>query len=591
MRHRKEHKVGELKASGNEKGKDCSKVETEEKRSERELLKIILNFTDLLLHYFINIVKLIFHYIFDPRLNTIKELYPHHTTGKYEPRSKFGYRFFLVSNRVQNIGFGFEYRGVYYFSNAHFNANTDKLKIEGRKIRLYQQGFTMLCSRRVHKMKKPRDNEDLYLLNPYMPTIKGKCVYKSPFYYSFFPIDSICREFTGLPITNSKGELVSIYDNFRKMDNLLYNIIGDDNLWEEGQNDLCVDYKVENILTDHKNLQVFRVFSEFRDGYDNLYNDETVGYFFNYNSITYISGAFVNDSGNFSLSLALEDNRAVDDVDNYSNLYRDLWISAPDSKHNLSLPEQDEDAFVLNITGDSQKEIKGKVKMDLNQQFWAEFEGVPNRKFLGLPILNRNGQLIGIYSEFNIKNSFRSPKYSVYLGGLSKFKNYFLRMSLRNSNNIPILEATYDMEILEQAVSLCSLGIGINDECCSKLVNRVIFGVGSEDISQQVFDDIKLILKKYQNSSTYFENIVSVVNSSSIRYSQVQDKNFIIANTDWIGYSYLNSDNLFPFNSSKSLLIILSHSSTILIEELLENYYKSTHKTKRGFYLKLIPNK
>ncbi|TRY52927.1 Uncharacterized protein CTYZ_00002562 [Cryptosporidium tyzzeri] len=592
MRHRKEYKVRELNSFENEQRRKDLKANIEESRPKSSLLRIILDYIGLLLYYFINIAKLIFHYILNPRLNTLKELYPHHTAGKYEPRSKFGYRFFLVCNRVQNIGFGFEYRGVYYFSNAHFNANTDKLKIDGKEIRLYQQGFTMLCSKKEHNMEKPRDDEDLYLLNPYMPTIKGKCIYKNPFFYSFFPMNSICREFTGLPITNSKGELVSIYDNFRKVNSLVYNIIGDVNLWKEEQSNTCTDYKVESVQTDLKDIQVFRVISKFEDGCDNFENNEIVGYFFKYNSINYISGAFVDEFGNLSLPIALEDINEAENTLKYSNLYRDLWVSVPNSMHNLSLPDQDEYAFVFNITRNNQKEIKGRIKIDINQQFWAEFVGVPNREFLGLPILNRNDQLIGVYSDFNIENSFGRLKYSVYLGGINTFKNFFLRISLRNQNTLQTLETDFDMEILEQVVSLCSMGTEDNDKSCNKLVNRVLFGVGSEDISQQTYENLELILKKrYQDSSLYSDSIISVSNNSNIRYTQVQDKKFIIANTNWIGYSYLNSGNLFPFNSSKSLLIILSNTSTVLTEELLESYYKKTHKTKRGFYLKFISNK
>ncbi|KAK9174063.1 Uncharacterized protein cmbei_2003120 [Cryptosporidium meleagridis] len=592
MRHRKEYKVRELDSFENEQRREDLKANIEGSRLESSLLRIILEYIQLLLYYFINKAKLIFHYIFNPRLNTSKELYPHHKAGKHEPRSKFGYRFFLVSNRVQNIGFGFECRGVYYFSNAHFNENTDKLKIDGKEIRLYQQGFTMLCSKKEHKMKEPKDGEDLYLLNPYIPTIKGKCVYKNPFFYSFFPINSICREFTGLPITNSRGELVSIYDNFRKVDSLVCNIIGDVNLWNEEQSGTCTDYKVESVPTDHKDMQVFRVISEFEDGCGNFKNNEIVGYFFKYNSITYISGAFVDEFGNLSLPLALEDNNEAENTVKYSNLYRDLWVSVPDSMHNLSLPDQDEYAFVLNITRCSQKEIKGRIRIDHNQQFWAEFVGVPNREFLGLPILNRSGQLIGVYSDFNIENSFRRLKHSVYLGGLNTFKNFFLRISLRNQNTIQTLETNFDIEILEQVVSLCTIGTENNNKSCSKLLDRVIFGVGSEEISQQIYENIGFVLKKrFQDSSLYSESIISLANNSNTSYTQVQDKNLIIANTNWIGYSYLNSGNLFPFNSSKSLLIVLSSTSTILAEELLETYYKKTHRTKRGFYLKFISNK
>ncbi|OLQ16190.1 hypothetical protein ChUKH1_14405 [Cryptosporidium hominis] len=592
MRRRKEYKVRELNSFEIEQKREDLKANIEESRPKSSLLRIVLDYIGLILYYFINNVKLIFHYILNPRLNTLNELYPHHTAGKYEPRSKFGYRFFLVCNRVQNIGFGFEYRGVYYFSNAHFNANTDKLKIDGKEIRLYQQGFTMLCSKKEHNMKKPRDDEDLYLLNPYMPTIKGKCIYKNPFFYSFFPINSICREFTGLPITNSKGELVSIYDNFRKVNSLVYNIIGDVNLWKEEQSNRCIDYKVESVQTDREDIQVFRVISEFEDGCGNFENNEIVGYFFKYNSINYISGAFVDEFGNLNLPIAQKDNDEAENTLKYSNLYRDLWVSVPNSMHNLSLPDQDEYAFVLNITRYNQKEIKGKIKIDNNQQFWAEFVGVPNREFLGLPILNRNGQLIGVYSDFNIENSFGRLKYSVYLGGINTFKNFLLRISLRNQNTIQTLETDFDIEILEQVVSLCSIGAENNDESCSKLVNRVVFGVGNEDISQQTYENLEFILKKrYQDSSLYSDSIISVANNSHIRYTQVQDKKFIIANINWIGYSYLNSGNLFPFNSSKSLLIILSNTSTVLTEELLESYYKKTHRTKRGFYLKFISNK
>ncbi|OII71883.1 uncharacterized protein cubi_00691 [Cryptosporidium ubiquitum] len=587
MRYRKEHKAEEQRTFKYEGRKENLEAEDENRKTDRRLSRIILKFIGLLLHYFIDILKFAFHYIFDARLNRKGELYPYHKSGKYEPTSKYGYRFFLISNKVQNIGFGFEYRGVYYFSNAHFSVNTKNLMIDGKEIRLYQQGFTVLCSRRIHNMKKPKDGEDLYLLNPYMQTIKGKCIYKDPFYYSFFPIDSVCREFTGLPITNNKGELVSIYDNFRKMDNLVYNNIGDAELWREEQNISSLNYKVERIPTEYGGLKVYRIISELgnREG-KNDDDDAIIGYFFSYNSITYVSGAFI-DSGKLNSSLSLENDGEIERIVEYSNLYRELWISSPDSKHNLSLPEQDEEVFVLSITGDKQKEIKGTVKMDTNQQFWVEFDGVPNRECLGLPILNKNSQLIGVYNEFNIKNGFRKLRYSVYLGGPNTFKSHFLKMNFKNPN-IQILEANYDMEILEQIVSLCSIDIENDDKYCGKLVNRVIFGVGSEDILQKIYDDINLVLKKYSNLP--LDNVVSIVNNSSIKYTEVQDKKFILANIGWIGYSHLNSNNSFPFNSPKSLLIVFSHSSSMLTEELLESYYKSANKAKRGFYLRLISN-
>lgn len=587
MRHRKESKITELEVSEHEKKNENFEVEDKQKKVRGRLLKIILNCISLLLYHFINIIKFAFHYIFNARLSTQNELYPYYTAGKYEPRSKYGYRFFLVSNRLQNIGFGFEYRGVYYFSNAHFTADTKDLKVDEREIKLYQQGFTVLCSRRVHNMKKPKENEDLHLLNPYMPTIKGKCIYKNPFYYSFFPINPVCREFTGLPITNGKGELVSIYDSFKKMDSYVYNIIGDVNLWREKEDFSSLDYKAERISIEYNDLKVYRIISEFRDGGDTNNDDRIVGYFFNYNSITYISGAFIEDSGNLALSMPQENDDEIENSGEYSNLYGELWISAPDSKHNIRLPEQNEEVFVLNITGDGQKKIKGIVKMDKNQQFWVEFNGIPNKECLGLPILNQNNELIGVYNEFNIKNTFRKFRYSVYLGGVNIFKSNFLRICLKNTN-IQILETNYDIEIFEQIVSLCSLNIENDDENYDKLFNRVIFAARNEDILQQIFNHIDLVLKKYRNLT--LDNIVSVVNNSSIQYTQVQDKKFIIANIDWIGYSYLNSDNSFPFNSSKSLLIIFSHNSSMLTEELLDNYYKSANKLKRGFYLKLISN-
>lgn len=590
-RNRSDDIRGRRGSETGKRGEDSKGVLEGETQSGVRLSRMVLSFVGLLLRYVASAIRFAFHYMFSARLNTAKELYPYYVGGEYEPKSKFGYRFFLVSNRVQNIGFGFEYRGVYYFSNSHFCANGERLEVGGRSIRLYHQGFTVLCSRRMHNMKKPKDDEDLYLLNPYMPTIKGKCIYKNPFYYSFFPMSQACMEFTGLPIVNSRGELVSTYDNFRQVDETVYNIIGDVNLWEGGGSDASAEYGVECVPVSHRGLRVFKVTSGFSGEHD-AWSEDAVGYFFSYNSVTYISGAFIDDkdSGSPALSLSPERHEGIKETDRYSNLYRDLWISAPDCKHNLSLPEQDEEAVVLDVAEEEGGGgVRGVVKLDERKQFWAEFEGIPDRRRLGLPILDRAGQLIGVYSDFNVKNRFNRLKYSVYLGGSSTFKSHFLRMSLRN-DSIQVLKADCDLEILEQVVLLCSpVGNSCDNQRPGGVVDRVIFGVGSEDISQKILDGINTALDKHLPSSSRSDCLVSVANHASTKYTNVQDKKFIIASTDWIGYSHLNSDNSFPFNSPKNLLILLPHRSCLLTEQLLDRYYKNTHKATRGLYIKLIP--
>lgn len=595
MRRRKgSDDIGDRPGSGTERGvEDLKVVAEEEDSSESRLLGVVLGFMGLILRCIVSAIGFAFHYMLSARLNTTKELYPYYVAGEHEPKSKFGYRFFLVSNRVQNIGFGFEYRGVYYFSNSHFCANGDKLEVDGRSIRLYHQGFTVLCSRKVHNMKKPEDDEDLYLLNPYMPTIRGKCIYKSPFYYSFFPINQVCRELTGLPIVNSRGELVSTYDNFRQVDDMVYNVIGDVNLWEESRSDSNAGYEIECILADHRDLRVFKVTSEPDGGREDEGERDLVGHFFSYNSITYISGAFIdNNLARLALSPSPEYHEGADKeaTNRCSNLYRDLWVSTADCKHNLSLPELDEEATVLDVAEEKQGGVRGIVKMDDSKQFWAEFEGVPDKRCLGLPILNKAGQLIGVYSDFNVKNRFNRLRYSVYLGGSSTFKSHFLRMSLRG-DGIQVLKVDCDLEILEQIVLLCSLSKSSDDQRSSGLVDRVVFGVGSEEISQKILDGINMVLNKHQYAPSHSESLVSVASHASTKYTKIQDKKFIIANTDWVGYSHLNSDNSFPFNSPKNLLVLLPHRSCMLTEELLDRYYKNTHKATRGLYMKFIPTK
>ncbi|KAJ1609407.1 putative transmembrane domain-containing protein [Cryptosporidium canis] len=563
---------------GNRSDQACELNERPEKIRSGVIWSLLIT----LLNYLMSSIKFTIHYVFSARLDKVKELYPYHATGEHEPKSKFGYRFFLVTNRVQNIGFGFEYRGVYYFSNSHFCAD-EKLRVDGKDVKLHQNGFTVLCSRKLHTMKKPEDDEDLYLLNPYMPTIRGKCIYKYPFYYSFFPIRPVCREFTGLPIVNSNGELISIYDNFKEVEGMIYNIIGDINLWEASRSIESVEYRIEGVSTDYRNLRIYRIISEFH-GDDNASNEhETIGYFFHYNSITYISGAFIASSGSLAISSQLEQWEELDETRKYSNLYGDVWVSMPDSKHNLSLPEHNEEAIVLGL---GERRISGTVKMDNEKQFWVEFDGVPDRMSLGLPILNQAGQLIGVYSGFNVKYGFKKLGYSIYLGGSSTFKNYFLRMSLKNTN-IQVLKSSCDLEILEQIVLLCSTGHQGPDG----IIERVIFGVGDEEISHKISSSLNLLLDKYHYSSSHPENTVSIVNNADTKYTQVQNQKFTIANIDWIGYSYLNSDNSFPFNSSKSLLILFPHRSFTSTEQLLDKYYKETPKKTRGFYVKFVqPN-
>ncbi|KAF7458024.1 putative transmembrane domain near N [Cryptosporidium felis] len=528
-------------------------------------------FASTLLGYLLRFCRFMMRYIFQPRLNTKAELYPCHEIGEFEPRSRFGFRFFLVSNRIHNIGFGFEYNGVYYFSNGHFSAHENKLEIDGEEIRLYQQGFTLLTSRKHHNLKRPVDDEELFLLNPYMPTIKGRCVYKHPFYYSYFPIFPEHKEFTGLPIVNGRGELVSIYDNFKRIDRMVYNILGETRLWEDFG--AACNFHVEILDAKEPRLRVFKILSVYGNCEEPSFQCE-IGHFFEYDSILYISRAFVDDSGTLSLPFSFSnyDEKEVQ----FSRLQRDTWISALDSRHNMGFPTNGEEVHVLNVK-ENEEGIKGMVRLDKNYRYWADFRGVPDKGSVGLPILDKRGEVIGVYSEFKILRKLTKACYSILLGDPNTFKLHFIKLCLESPSS-NILKIYYDKYILEKLVSLC---VGKNGD--DQLLSRVIFSVGAEEILRRIYKDLVEILQQLNGLSN--QELIATADNST-EYSQIQNQRLIIASTNWVGYSFLNSNNSFPFNSSKSLLIIFPHASTFLTEELLNSYYMNSPKKTRGSLLK-----
>ncbi|KAK6590902.1 hypothetical protein RS030_111859 [Cryptosporidium xiaoi] len=543
-----------------------------------------VNVLSFILSLMFRILVLIFHFFFSPRINRRLDMYPYYDVNEinFEPRSKYGYRFFQVNNKFVRLGFGFEYNNVYYFSNSHFSIKS-KIVIDNNEIKLYQIGFCFLSSSKMPSdLAKPHDGDDLYLVNPYTQTIKGKCIFKDPIYYSYFPISSGHRNFIGLPIFNSNGELVSIYDNIREIEGVQYVLLGEKYIWE-GNSTLItreVDYE-QNYMYINKTeypkyeLELFNIYK----------NNNKIGTFFKYKSVCYITSKFIDPDTNMIKTDIYKQNDYEDVLAGIKNkqftkLFREWYFYSPNSKHNLTIANEGVAVKVLNFeNGDIY--LSGVIRYEQEFKIWADFKKYPFKNLLGYPILDSYDRLIGIYGDFNTK--IEKCSYSVLVGNNIIFKNCFFKIIL--SNNLKynyIHKINYDSSTIDNILSYCICNNVITEN--DHYFKKVLFGLENESIVNEIKS---LIRNKFGEKSN--KNIITVDKGNICKSFDIFNDNnssidtmFLFSSINWIVHYHIKENNEFPFNNPNNLTIIFPSVNGIT-EELLINYYEEASRKKRGY--------
>ncbi|KAH8740226.1 transmembrane domain near N [Cryptosporidium ryanae] len=550
-----------------------------------------VNILNLIFSLLFKVLVIIFNFFFKPRINKKLDMYPYYDTNEVniEPRSKYGYRFFQVNNKFVRLGFGFEYNNVYYFSNSHFSTKS-KIIIDKNEIKLYQIGFCFLSSNKIPSdLIQPHDGEDLFLVNPYTQTIKGKCIFKDPHYYSYFPISTGHRNFIGLPVLNSKGELVSTFDNLRIIDDVSYVLLGEKYIWTGNNALITKEMKYEKNC-----VIVTRVeYPKFELELFNIHNnniDNIIGTFFKYKSVYYISSKFIDPDKN-TINIDIEkqcgfaDNLSEIKNKKFIKLFREWYFYSPNSKHNFNIPDEGVQVKVVNFeNGD--KYLTGVIKYEQQFRIWADFKKCPIKKLSGYPILDNNDRIIGIYGDFN--TNIEKPSYSVLVGNNIIFKDCFFKMILSNNSKYNCIhQINYDSSTLDNILSNCKFKGETSHNSDTKHFKNVIFGLENENEANEIKNYI-LNKSGVKPNSVVTVDKKNINKSFNVSNSNSGDTRFLFSSTNWIVHYYIKNNNKFPFNDPNNLTIIFPSESSRITEELLIKYYEETSKKKRGYLMFIV---
>ncbi|EEA08523.1 uncharacterized protein CMU_003620 [Cryptosporidium muris RN66] len=533
------------------------------------LKDLLCNVLIYIIKVFLNLFISLFNCITTVRLDDNTVYYPCYDLRKFYPHNPGSIRIYSVKNKLQEVGFAFEYRGIYYFSTGFFNLD-DIIEINGNKLNLYQISYTFLCSEKVHNLVDIKEGEKVFLISPYMPPIMGKCILNSPYIYAWFPIQPAYYKFVGLPIVNELGQLVSIYDNFKIIGDSTYNILGELSIWKFN-NTILNENKLEDILKlqIYKSIFYLESLSGIKDDKLILFkitnNFKNLGYIFSYKEVYYSFDTFLDLNGYLQFKLDDKDNKIQ-----FSKIFRHLYCS---SEHNFYTPILGE---IVNVLKPEEllKSISGIVIKD-NDGIWVEFNQgeYPEMEYFGLPLINNFGQIVGLYGDFKVSNKTKKYPYRVFLGGPLIYKDYLVHTSLNFFSKSYIV---HPMNI-NQFQQLIETSLQKNE-----LFSRVIISVGSSYIAKLLEE---LVLSYIKVDNKYETKYCIITDNQPL--SIIKNKTLIIALTDWITSTSIRSNNKFPYEDNKSLLILCKSNATLMSQELLENYYNNASESTRGTFLKV----